>query len=190
MHWFVAPSRRVLMAEVSNHYRTILFSPFVPFIVLFCQVIETRDQTDLTRLQAFVSSIIRPENTLTSSEPETEAVTKLRKLFQVLCHVAQHYIDAQKTGNPSDSGVDGTSHWQPQTATGNDIDSYLATLGFPAQSVPDQQQQQQPPQHGEEPGGVNPMLWMGSGTQLEDWFYSNQQMMDFLEDGALGNFQA
>jgi hypothetical protein len=27
------------------------------------------------------------------------------------------------------------------------------------------------------------MIWMGNGTQLEDWFYNNQQMMTFLEDG-------
>ncbi|KAK0641369.1 hypothetical protein B0T16DRAFT_214065 [Cercophora newfieldiana] len=167
---------------------TILFSPFVPFIVLFCQVIETRDETDLARLQAFVTSISRPETSPASSEPETEAVTKVRKLFQVLCHVAQHYIDAHKAGNSGHSGSDRGSQWQPQTATTSEIDSYLATLGFPAQSFPDQQQpqQQQQQQQGEESAGVNPMLWMGSGTQLEDWFYSNQQMMDFLEDGALG----
>ncbi|KAI8713442.1 Zn(2)-C6 fungal-type domain-containing protein [Fusarium sp. LHS14.1] len=29
---------------------TLLFSPFIPFIVLFCHIIEARDQTDLERL--------------------------------------------------------------------------------------------------------------------------------------------
>jgi hypothetical protein len=31
--------------------------------------------------------------------------------------------------------------------------------------------------------GVNPMIWMGNGTQLEDWFYNNEQMINILEDG-------
>ncbi|KAK0620142.1 fungal-specific transcription factor domain-containing protein, partial [Immersiella caudata] len=167
---------------------TILFSPFVPFIVLFCQVIETRDQTDLSRLHAFVSSISRPETASASFEPETEAITKVRKLFQVLCHIAQHYVEACTTGSSSSSGAAKMHHGHTQSTGKNEIDSYLATLGFPAQVIPDHhhQQEQQQPQQIEEPGGVNPMLWMGSGTQLEDWFYSNQQMMDFLEDGALG----
>ncbi|KAK4448419.1 fungal-specific transcription factor domain-containing protein [Podospora aff. communis PSN243] len=168
---------------------TILFSPFVPFIVLFCQVIETRDQTDLSRLQAFVTSISRPESTSLTSEPETEAITKVRKLFQVLCHIAQHYVDAYTTDSSSSSGMAKVYHSHTQSTGNTEIDSYLATLGFPAQGIPNNQQQQQEQQQlqqSEEPGGVNPMLWMGSGTQLEDWFYSNQQMMDFLEDGALG----
>ena len=27
------------------------------------------------------------------------------------------------------------------------------------------------------------MIWMGNGTQLEDWFYNNEQMINILEDG-------
>jgi hypothetical protein len=191
MHWFV-PSPLCFPTSVSlTALRTILFSPFVPFIVVFCQVIETRDRADLARLQAFVTSISRSETTSTSSDPETEAVTKVRKLFQVLFHVAQHYVDAHAASNISvGSEANRTNQAPVQTAASNEIDSYLVTLGFPQNVLADhhqqQQQQQQPPQQNEEAPGVNPMLWMGSGMQLEDWFYSNQQMMEFLEDGALG----
>lgn len=68
------------------------------------------------------------------------------------------------------------------------VDAYLATLGFPPQGIAEH-----PPQAPyveaqsgameETARGVNPMLWMGNGAQLEDWFYNNQQMMEFLEDG-------
>jgi hypothetical protein len=35
--------------------------------------------------------------------------------------------------------------------------------------------------------GVNPMIWMGNGAQLEDWLYNNQQMTALLEDGFSDN---
>jgi hypothetical protein len=155
-----------------NKLRTILFAPFVPFIVLFCQVIETRDRTDLTRLERFIASL----------QPHTassEAVDKLRRLFQVLFSVASQYVGSQEAGATRDEQ-------QPST----EVDITLAALGFPSQPVPGQHEagylahgsvgdfNNQPFQR-----GVNPMIWMGNGTQLEDWFYNNQQMMSLLEDG-------
>ncbi|KXH67887.1 fungal specific transcription factor, partial [Colletotrichum salicis] len=56
---------------------TILFSPFVPFIVTFCQVIETSDTSDLARLQGLVTSI-------QGAKEFTEASARLYRLFQVL----------------------------------------------------------------------------------------------------------
>ncbi|KAK4096574.1 hypothetical protein N658DRAFT_519135 [Parathielavia hyrcaniae] len=73
---------------------------------------------------------------------------------------------------------------QPST----EVDTCLAALGFPSSSQP----VPGPQEAGYLPGNgmgdfternVNPMIWMGNGTQLEDWFYNNQQMMTFLEDG-------
>ncbi len=68
--------------------RIILYAPFVPFIVLFCQVIESKDTADLARLQAFVASLQIHSNI---SEP----VEKLRRLFQVLYGVASQYVESQ-----------------------------------------------------------------------------------------------
>lgn len=161
--------------------RTILFAPFVPFIVLFCNVIETKDQMDLARLQAFVAS-------LQLESAVSEAADKLRRLFQVLLSVASHYVETQ---NPNSAGE------HQRQASSIDIDTYLSTLGFPSASqVPAEQ-----PQHNSQfssstvegatmpeadnqqfQRGVNPMLWMGNGAQLEDWFYNNQQVMTLLED--------
>jgi hypothetical protein len=154
-----------------NKPRTILFAPFVPFIVLFCQVIETRDRTDLARLEGFIASL-QPHTA------STEAVDKLRRLFQVLYSVASQYVGSQ-AGATSDEQ-------QPSV----EVDTCLAALGFPSQPVPGQHEAGYLP-HGSVGDfsdqafqrGVNPMIWMGNGTQLEDWFYNNQQMMTLLEDG-------
>ncbi|KAK4149344.1 hypothetical protein C8A00DRAFT_18946 [Chaetomidium leptoderma] len=149
---------------------TILFAPFVPFIVLFCQVIETKDRTDLIRLEAFVASL-QPHPTV------TEAVDKFRRLFQVLYNVASQYVESQA----------GVGRDDQQSST--EVDTCLAAFGFPSHPIPGQQQagylagamgdaSDQAFQR-----GVNPMIWMGNGTQLEDWFYNNQQMITLLEDG-------
>ncbi|KAK4120198.1 hypothetical protein N657DRAFT_693139 [Parathielavia appendiculata] len=151
---------------------TILFAPFVPFIVLFCQVIETRDRADLARLEGFVASL-QPHTAA------TEAVDKLRRLFHVLYSVASQYVESLV-------GATGDVQ-QPST----EVDTCLAALGFSSsQPVPGQQEAGFLPGSGmgdfneqASQRGVNPMIWMGNGTQLEDWFYNNQQMMTFLEDG-------
>jgi len=150
---------------------------------LFCQVIETKDRGDLSRLQAFITSI-----SVSSSVSENEGTTKLRKLFEVLCNIASRYV-----GNSAvrrNSLVDDSDN--PNTLGMSDgIGAYLATLGFPSQDVHDdslvgENSPTELHQGAEAHRSVNPMLWMGNSTQLEDWFYSNQQMMEFLDDGNSG----
>lgn len=132
-------------------------------------MIESRDRTDLARLQAFVTSL-QPHTT------SIEAVDRLRRLFQVLYNVAAQYVESH-TGLGRDE----------QQST--DVDTCLAIMGFPSQPNPGQQEAGCLPSNAPEVNdqafqrGVNPMLWMGNGTQLEEWFYNNQQMMTFLEDG-------
>ncbi|KAK4139899.1 fungal-specific transcription factor-like protein [Dichotomopilus funicola] len=147
---------------------TILFAPFAPFIVIFCQVIETRDKSDLARLEAFVNSLLPHISA-------SEAVEKLRRLFQALYSVASQYVESQ-------TGAPGVQH---QAST---VDTCLVALGFPAQPNLGLQEAPSVPA-GEESAseaafqrGVNPMIWMGTGTDLEDWFYSNQEMLSFLGD--------
>ena len=151
----------------------------MPFIVLFCQVIETKDEADLARLQAFVASL-QPDIAV------SEVVDRHRRLFQVLYSVASHYVESYKTSDREE---------HQQSTMG--VDTYLAALGFPSQTVPE------PPQEAEYLGmagagerdatnqefqrGVNPMIWMGNGAQLEDWLYNNQQMTALLEDGFSDN---
>lgn len=127
---------------------TILFAPFVPFIVLFCQVIETRDRTDLARLQGFVVSI---QSSNTREGGVSEPVDRLCRLFQVLYSVASHYVEsyyasgAQSSGeyHPGGMGGGGTALAQSDMYQGvpiastalTGIDSYLAALGFPPPNI-------------------------------------------------------
>lgn len=101
---------------------------------------------------------------------------KLRRLFQALYSVASQYVESQ----PGLSGV------QHQAST---VDTCLAAMGFPAQpNTGSQEVLSVPAGEGSTSEaafqrGVNPMIWMGTSTDLEDWFYSNQEMLTFLGDG-------
>lgn len=191
------------MYSHTNNTRTILFSPFVPFIVIFCQVIETSDTSDLARLQGFVASI-------QGAKEFTEASARLCRLFQVLYNVALRYVEMRShggIGSGNNNGVGGNAQQQQQSEEqGQEMDKYLTALGFPpASGHPQQQhaQQQQSSDVGSEQmsgmtggeaedgmngagvagsGALNQMMWMGNAAQLEDWFYSNQQMMGLVED--------
>ncbi|KAK4220323.1 fungal-specific transcription factor domain-containing protein [Rhypophila decipiens] len=117
---------------------TILFAPFVPFIVLFCQVIETKDRDDLSRLQAFVVSI---QSSNSREGGVSEAVDRLCRLFQVLYSVASHYVESYAAGGggvyPTGTGGVGDSDMFQGASTQGigaalaGVDTYLAALGFP-----------------------------------------------------------
>lgn len=104
----------------------------------------------------------------------TEAIDKLSRLFQALLNVASQYVESHASATKDDQ--------QPST----EVDTWLAAMGFPSQLG-----QEQPgsaayvaddaPQGFQR--GVNPMIWMGNGAQLEDWLYNNEQMVAFLEEG-------
>ncbi|KAF5658365.1 C6 transcription factor [Fusarium heterosporum] len=161
---------------------TLLFAPFIPFIVVFCQVIETQDQTDLARLHSFCTS-------LDTTIPLSDAAAKTHRLFQVLYTVALRYIEFRTTTPPPD-----------QTQASVELNNYLTALGFPpaglgiggqqaSQMNPDQNSafSQQlgdvgMPDDAEGQRGANTMMWMGNTAQLGEWFNSNQQMMELLEE--------
>ncbi|KAK1470405.1 fungal specific transcription factor [Colletotrichum tamarilloi] len=169
---------------------TVLFAPFIPFIVLFCQVIETQDKEDLARLHSFVVF-------LQETSKMSDAAAKMCRLFQVLYSVALHFVEFRASTPQS-----------RQTQASAEMDAYLAALGFPPKGVEGGQhpQQQQPtafaqmtstapdvvPTSGIAGVGIdamdeslrpgNPMMWMTNAAQLEDFFYTNTAMMDLLQE--------
>lgn len=163
---FVIPSR----PNIDDIRRTVLFAPFTPFIVLFCQVIETRDQTDLARLHIFLTSV-------QSAPTFSDAAGKMYRLFQVLYSVALRYTELQNSTPPVE-----------QAQASMEMDNYLAALGFPSMIFDGQQQAQATGfaqgdlLQGTGGTSVNPMMWMSNTAQLEDWFNSNQQMMGLLQE--------
>ncbi|KAI0839490.1 fungal-specific transcription factor domain-containing protein [Hypoxylon sp. FL0890] len=92
---------------------TILYAPFIPFIVIFCLVIETSCADDLQRLADFVQS-------LEAAVDLSHSISKLHQLCQVLYNVAQLYIEA-KAAQPID---------QDMVPVGNEFNMYLSQLGF------------------------------------------------------------
>ncbi|KAK1573909.1 fungal-specific transcription factor domain-containing protein [Colletotrichum navitas] len=168
---------------------TVLFSPFIPFIVLFCQVIETQDRDDLARLHSFVVFL---QETATISD----AAGRMSRLFQVLYSVALRFVEFRATTPQS-----------RKTEASAEMDAYLAALGFPPKgTVEERPYHDQPSTFNQNTGhapellsvpGItgmsvdgmdedmrpgNPMIWMANAAQLEDFFYSNTAMMDHLQD--------
>jgi hypothetical protein len=149
---------------------TILYAPFVPFIVIFCHVIETSDKEDLRRLEEFV-------NSLQVSRTVSGAVDKLHRLCRIMCDVAALYVEAKEAENHmADANM---------TPLGNDFNMYLSQLGFmpPAQPSFD---------GGGDvaAGGLDSDMLNASyqATQLGDWFEGGRHMMGLLEED-LSQFQ-
>lgn len=162
--------------------RTVLFSPFIAFIVVFCNVIETRNQNDLDCLGRFVTSI-------QTASDSSEAALRIYRLFQVLHNVAVRYVELH-VSQPTEN----------QIQDSDEMDTYLAALGMPPLAeqndgnqrryftgLPQGADGHQPGMdttgvsHNREPGFLHPMLLTGNEFELEHWFYSNQAMMGLME---------
>lgn len=172
---------------------TILYTPFIPFIVIFCHVVETTDPTDLGQLHSFVASM-EPAMQL------SESATRMQHLFQVLYNVACKYLEVKMS--------------REQLSVGREFDTYLNALGYGpgdhgagaasagpvfgagallpggAPSTSSAASSLQSP-----PGGHAP-AWTGfqapdaavmpqQGMVLGEWFYNNRQMMGLMDDEAL-----
>ncbi|KAK7699663.1 hypothetical protein SLS64_011436 [Diaporthe eres] len=163
---------------------TLLFAPFIPFIVVFCQVIETQDKADLDRLGAFVASI-QP------ATASSDAAAKLHRLFQVLHGVAARYVELS------------ARHGDGQTKITEERGMYLRLLcaQSPGENSGSDHHGQGlahdlsgKPMQGADVAGIstaaeehavpilmNPMMRMSHGAQLEEWFYSNQALMESFQ---------
>lgn len=164
--------------------------------MVFCHVIETRDKADIDRLGAFVTSI-QP------AAAASDAAAKLHRLFQVLHGVAARWVELPARHNGDDG--DGS---QTQAAA-EERDTYLNLLCMPSVAEGGATAGQQhsgglghgPGEgiaqatvggskaaevlHGG-PAVMNPMMRMAHGAQLEEWFYSNQALMESFQTFSHG----
>ncbi|PHH90830.1 hypothetical protein CDD83_2542 [Cordyceps sp. RAO-2017] len=135
----------------------LLVTPFAPFFVLFCYVIETSSLDDLQLLQEFVSS-------LDGSRETSETIDKLYRLTQVMVDVASLYVEAKSQQQDDHTMV----------PIGDEFEMYLSQLGFmPTEDQP----MAQAPQNSRAPLSVN-----GQVAQIADWFSGNRNMMGLLEE--------
>ncbi|RAK81220.1 fungal specific transcription factor domain-containing protein [Aspergillus fijiensis CBS 313.89] len=173
-----------------------LFVPFVPFIALFCHVIETGNEEDLARMQIFVTS-------LESACPSSRAIAKHHRLIQVFHRVVLRYKACR----------DATSLSQEESLSlRSEMDTQLHALGLQASVA-----SSPPPPIGRgigeasvvgawsgcgggtaaaaaaaaadadaiDPGysaasGVDP--WKQPSLQLGEWFSFSQSMMDLADE--------
>ncbi|KAI0130377.1 fungal-specific transcription factor domain-containing protein [Xylariales sp. AK1849] len=139
---------------------TILYAPFIPFIVIFCHVIETSSAADLQPLELFLQSL---QNSCNISP----AIEKLYQLSNVLYNVALLYIEA-KTQQTLD---------QDMVPVGNEFDMYLSQLGF------------MPMDESTAGGGVDGAAGgddvtrsVLQTTQLGDWFSGGNHILGLVEE--------
>lgn len=136
-----------------------MLTPFAPFFVLFCHIIETLNSSDLMVLQDFVASI---ENLRDSSE----TVGKLCRVFQVYRDVAMVYVEA-KSQQQED---------QTMIPIGDEFDMYLSQLGF-MPGVEDTSGMQAPNTQPMPMGATG-----GQAAQMTDWFSGSRNMFGLLEE--------
>ncbi|KAI1391863.1 fungal-specific transcription factor domain-containing protein [Hypoxylon trugodes] len=142
---------------------TILYAPFIPFIVIFCLVIETSSADDLRCLAEFVTS-------LEASCDVSHSISKLYQLCQVLYNIAQLYIEA-KAQQPLDRDM---------VPIGNEFNMYLNQLGF----MPIDENMANFDVDSSAGGGPlnDQARSMAQTAQLGDWFSGNNYMLGLLEE--------
>ena len=164
---------------LTNRIRSILYAPFIPFIVIFCHIIETSNATnDIPQLAAFVASLERSRGASHASE-------KLYQLCRVLREVAELYIEAKQQARTQEQA-------QAQAAAfprfGDEIDRYLSTMGLIPSDVIDVQVADAVPTDAAtavgNPGPASNAVFRGppSSAYLGEWFSANQHIMGLLEE--------
>ncbi|KAH2457207.1 hypothetical protein KXW63_002871 [Aspergillus fumigatus] len=159
---------------------TILFTPFIPFIVLFCHVIETGNLDDLSRMQTFVT-------TMEGSCHNSGAIAKHHRLFQVFYSVAARYTELMSSSAPMEEG---------QRMLKNQVDAQLSALGLQpsgsyvlGQPTPETGPVASSAILGMEPSGHEQAPpshdWSQQGLFLGNWFSFNQQVMGLMDQSDL-----
>ncbi|KFA73291.1 hypothetical protein S40288_07245 [Stachybotrys chartarum IBT 40288] len=132
----------------------LLLTPYAPFFVLFCYVIETSSQDDLRILHDFVAS-------LETARQESETVENLYRLCQVMHDVASLYVEA-KAQQQQD---------QTMIPIGDEFEMYLSQLGV----MPNGQQ-------AVAPAGVLAADHLGPNLKMTDWLAGSYNMIGLLEE--------
>ncbi|KAL7928974.1 hypothetical protein V8C35DRAFT_331966 [Trichoderma chlorosporum] len=152
----------VRFMDISTYMRSmyihwnLLLTPFAPFFVLFCYVIETSSFEDLKVLQDFVDSL---EGGRGLSEP----IDKLYRLCRVMCDIATLYVETK------------TQQQEDENSVGDEFEMYLSQLGF----IPNEDQ---PMANTNTNDPAGPVQGNGQVAQLADWFFGSRNMISLLEE--------
>ena len=138
-----------------------MLTPFAPFFVLLCYVIDTSEVSDLKLLEDFVESLV-------PAIPWSESSQKLYRLGQVMCRIARYYVEAKQQQGANES----------MRPIGDEFEMYLGELGFMSvdQMAPPLDASVEPSGHFDQQA---PEL---GPAHLADWFSSNQNMLGLMEE--------
>lgn len=139
-------------------HRNLLLTPFAPFFVLFCYVIETSSLADLKVLQDFV-------NSLEGAKGLSEPIDKLYLLCKVMFDIAKLYVEAKTQQQQDENSI----------SIGDEFEMYLSQLGF----IPNEDQVMANASTND--AGV-PTQGSGQVSQLADWFFGSRNMIGLLEE--------
>ena len=185
--------------------RTITQSPFIPFIILFCHIIETSEASDLEHMRGLVETL---ESTSNSRAHST--CGKQRRLFKALYDVAAKYVEVKSRADGGQGGMSWSMAQQQYAdafagTTSNGLGLGKLDSGGIVGDPGTTNTADAPghmPSHGEANGDgmglvdglVGPTALQNtafgdvdmemdlSGAQLWDWFNKNQSIMRMLED--------
>ncbi|KAM0482057.1 hypothetical protein ACHAP7_004283 [Fusarium lateritium] len=134
----------------------LVLTPFAPFFVLFCYVIETMSARDLSLLNEFSASI---EETSDASE----TMQKLSRLCNLMSNVAALYVEAKSQQQEDHAMV----------PIGDEFDVYLSQLGFMPVMDPNMNTA----------GGDNNAAFAENSqvAQMADWMSGSRNLLGLLE---------
>lgn len=147
----------------------LLLSPFVPFNILFCNIVETSEPSDLQLLARFVAAL-----EVSAAIPRfSVACRRQLPIFRSLYDVAAKYIETKAKVYQQHSSANSAE-------TGTGIESGMRTEASQSGLTGNEDTSQDGVNHTPDDFGVEMDL---SSAEIGDWFYQNQQMMRLLEDG-------
>ncbi|CVL08695.1 uncharacterized protein FMAN_06864 [Fusarium mangiferae] len=182
VHLYVFPNLSQYICLASSLYRALIHSPFVPYVVVFCHIIETGDKNGLELLESVVKTLQPPTDSAFSSGPRKEY-----HLFKALHDAARKYLEARQSKDAIVFGswenascstyVPAPTHQQPAMVTPilslpNSQNSVSTSLEGTAEWMP-----QQYGTSGDMDADIDQY-----GAQLGNWLLMNNQMTRALED--------
>ncbi|KAF2108829.1 fungal-specific transcription factor domain-containing protein [Lophiotrema nucula] len=167
---------------------SVLQAPFTPFIVLFCNIINTGNQSDLATLSSFVAS-------LESCRTISEGADKLYKMCHLFLQVSKLYLEAKTKETPANfpesSQSQNEASFYGDAEGGFDLgggmtqfDPYLSALGLmPNSTWPGEPFPSMPP--GMENYPAMDSSGMGNQNSVQDWFSGSRYIMGLMEEDIM-----
>ncbi|KPM36677.1 hypothetical protein AK830_g9885 [Neonectria ditissima] len=147
--------RREAYAKAIYVHWNLLLTPFTPFFVIFCYVIETSSAEDLQLLHDFTE-------TIKEAAESSKIMEKLWRLCHVISNVAMLYVEA-KAHEQEDHNM---------IPIGDEFDMYLSQLGF----MPNEEQAATGPV-----SEANGATGSAQVAQMGDWFSGSRNLLGLLE---------